>query len=357
MRGQNVVVGAGPAGLEAARVLADGGEDVIILEKSREEDLGKKPCAGIVFDRTEQYRYTNDLISDDIYYDTLKEFVFACGNSEAHFLNDRGICRLLNRKTLAKRQLKMAEKAGAQFIPSSKVKAVDLKNNTVKMEGKDIAYDTLIGADGSTSVVRRALGIKTESVIAFQYISETRYDAPLMVYFDPKNIGWYAWHVPHPHFSLVGCGTFYRIHTTYEARRGLEKMSKIHGFDLRGEYQAAPINISYEGYKFRNVYLVGDAGGFTPISGEGIALATYSGHLIAEEILGADISKEIGIFRQIWMMNRLFYKSAPFMRGIVSSDLTGNAMEAVLRLMDIRPLNLFIYKHLVNRIFGGFLFI
>jgi len=191
--------------------------------------------------------------------------VFSCGRSKVYFSDLDGICRLLDRKILAKEQLKIAEKAGIEFIPSARVKTVDLKNNSIRVEsGDSLDYNAMIGADGSTSIIRRALGLRFKGVTTFQYISEERYDSPLTVYLDPKAIGWYAWHVPHPDFSIIGCGTLPDIHGTSEAREGLKKICEAQGYDLKGEFQAAPINLSYDGYRFRNVYLVGDAGGFTP---------------------------------------------------------------------------------------------
>jgi hypothetical protein len=41
-----VIVGAGPAGLQAAKILAENGKDVLILEKVSQDRIGDKICAG-----------------------------------------------------------------------------------------------------------------------------------------------------------------------------------------------------------------------------------------------------------------------------------------------------------------------
>jgi len=275
-----------------------------------------------------------------------------------HFSDPDGICRLLDRKILAKAQLKIAEKAGVEFIHSAKVNAVDLKNNIVKTEsGDSFGYSTIIGADGSMSVIRRALGLRFEGVTTFQYVSEERYDSPLTVYFDPKTIGWYAWHVPHPDFSIIGCGTLPDIHDTSEAREGLKRICEMQDYNLKGEFQAAPINLSCDGHRFGNAYLVGDAGGFTPFSGEGIALAAYSGNMIAREILGADISSEMRTFRQVWAVNKLFLRLGSLLKDAISNDLAVRVLETGLSAANIELLNNFLYRRVVNRVFGGMLFV
>ncbi len=57
------MIGDELAGLETAKVLTENGKNVAILERSTEEDIGNKPCAGIVFSRTEQH--INDLIPEE----------------------------------------------------------------------------------------------------------------------------------------------------------------------------------------------------------------------------------------------------------------------------------------------------
>jgi Dehydrogenases (flavoproteins) len=44
-----VIVGAGPAGLTAAKILGEGGKDVLVLEKLPKDRIGDKVCAGGIF--------------------------------------------------------------------------------------------------------------------------------------------------------------------------------------------------------------------------------------------------------------------------------------------------------------------
>jgi len=94
-----------------------------------------------------------------------------------------------------------------------------------------------------------------------------------------------------------------------------------------------------------------------PLSGEGITLAACSGNMIAREILGADISSEMRVFRQVWAVNKLFLRLGSLLKGAISNDLTVRALEMSLSAANIEPLNNFLYRHVVNRVFGGMLFL
>ena len=43
-----IIVGAGPAGLQLAKILAENGKDVLVLERLSEEKIGSKLCTGPV---------------------------------------------------------------------------------------------------------------------------------------------------------------------------------------------------------------------------------------------------------------------------------------------------------------------
>ena len=61
--------------------------------------------------------------------------------------------------------------------------------------------------------------------------------------------------------------------------------------DLQPE--AALINFDYRGWKFNNIFLVGDAAGLaSPLTGEGIYPAVISGQAVAGAILGNDQARD-----------------------------------------------------------------
>ena len=66
------------------------------------------------------------------------------------------------------------------------------------------------------------------------------------------------------------------------------------GLDLtNAEYESAPINYDYRGFKFDNIFLVGDAGGFASgLTGEGVLQALVSGDTAARTILNNDYTSE-----------------------------------------------------------------
>jgi Dehydrogenases (flavoproteins) len=72
-----------------------------------------------------------------------------------------------------------------------------------------------------------------------------------------------------------------------ELRDNIAKFLRKGGYDLdKAEFGGAGINYNYQGHRFGNLYLVGDAGGFSNlVTGEGIAQAIISAEMVVCEIL------------------------------------------------------------------------
>ena len=168
-----------------------------------------------------------------------------------------------------------------------------------------IGFRYLVGADGSSSIVRRSLGIRPRRVaVGIQYTLPgvvLRPDVELHCNSSLFNAR-FAWIFPHGDSTVVGCGSDFRVCPVGRMRENLDRWLREQGIDASGSpLEAAPMNQDYQGHRFGNIFLVGDAGGFIfGLSGEGIYPALVSGREAACCILDplhrdVEISKLLAI--------------------------------------------------------------
>jgi flavin-dependent dehydrogenase len=294
-----VIVGAGPAGLKAGELLAKANKDVLIIEKEKEENIGDKPCNGMLSPLTiKLFEVPKELIER-----YMNGFVFYLqGGSYITTELKPPLVGMCNRKRFQQWLLKKSEKIGVEVRDNTKIISIDRCENYVITEnGNKIGYNFLIGADGSRSVVRKGLGLKSETCLA----TYTEVDVPSKEIIGYEDYGcWY--------FDFNICGNGYCGFTPYKDKVGYCLVSmnndffstsqkvknfykfakEVHGIDLsKYELKAATVCYKYVGLKHDNIYLTGDAGGFGSIMAGEIYLAAKSGELAAREILGEKIDK------------------------------------------------------------------
>lgn len=272
-----IVVGAGPAGLRTARVLAEAGRNTLVLEKNR--TIGQTICAGGLTTRDMDFVPKN-IIDAEFNYVLLHT---AKGSYEVD-LGSHSVFTV-DREKLGQWMAKEALKAGAQIRSESRVTAVDEKHIVVNSE--KIGFDHLVGADGSNSIVRKSLNIPVDkTVTGLQYISKTlRKDLEVFVE-DFRDFLVYGWIFPHRSFTSIGLGG--KTRKGAMMRHSLDKLCDRLSIE-RTRFEAARINIDYKGVVFKNRFLAGDAAGFASgLTGEGIYQAILSGDEIAKVILNKE---------------------------------------------------------------------
>ena len=107
---------------------------------------------------------------------------------------------------------------------------------------------------------------------------------------------WYAWIFPHRNYVSIGCACDPRFLSSKKLRKNFDIWLKNNKIDVsKGEYQSHPINCDYKGYRFRNIFLVGDAAGLASgLTGEGIYQAAISGEEVAKSIINKNyVSKKM----------------------------------------------------------------
>lgn len=277
-----VIVGAGPAGLACAERLGKAGKKVLLLEKNKV--IGPKVCAGGLTGKDlKNFNLPDNLLDhkfkEATIYSPLQKFFV----SESNFF-----IYTIDRKNLGQWQLAKIEKNNVSVRVNSMV--TEITDSFVMINNNEkVGFKYLVGADGSNSIVRKFLGLKIcDMITAMQYIVPDEKYKKFEMFFDPNlfSLG-YVWIFPHKGYTSIGCGCDPRLMSAKKLRQGFDEWLKEKRIDVsRGEFQAHPINIDFQGYKFGNIFLAGDAAGLAScLIGEGIYQALVSGQEIADMII------------------------------------------------------------------------
>jgi geranylgeranyl reductase len=274
-----VIVGAGPGGLAAAKMLAEAGKDVLVLERNKIPGL--KVCAGGLTNLELSYGIPKSILERQF-----NRVLLDLEGTEVSLKDSGKLMCTVRRTNLGKFQAKQAQKAGAKIRYGTKV--TEIGKNFVKVGKEKIPFKFLIGADGSASIVREYLGLKSDKLaIGIEYEVKGRFK-DLEVIFNRKLFGsLYAWIFPYKNSAMIGAGCYSNEMSAVEIKKNLDEWCAEKGYKIKGKKLiAAPLNMSYKGFKFKNVFLVGDAAGFTmDLTGKGMGPAIISGEEVAQGIL------------------------------------------------------------------------
>ena len=250
-----IIIGAGPAGLEAARVLeAHRIIPTIIEKKSLPQD---KPCAGGVtkIDVTENIVNRNVIVYNNAAFDVMN-----------------AVC-MISRKELSEIQIKKLK-----HTKILKETAININTSSVRTDKNTHAFDVLIGADGATSVVRRHLKLKSKYTFAFYQEADEKIDASEWHLYPEFG---YIWKFPKKNCCNIGIYFDPKYLSGKKAIALLRETTKS-----TSRIRGGPIQHHYQGYQFNNIFLVGEAAGFpSRITGEGIFHAITTGREVARKII------------------------------------------------------------------------
>ena len=306
-----VIVGAGPGGLKAAQTLAKHGKkDVLVLELLPEDQMGDKICHGMM------------LPNNMAIFNIPKELTEVSAKGAEVYWADKShstvtfnppFCYMWLRKDFGKWLIKETRKMGIEVRPGSRVVKLNKDENYVELENRErISYDHLIGADGSKSVIRRGLGLKTRSAIATyvevpippEKMPNGRSDfGHMYIGFNFLGHG-FSGYTPYKNrisFCLISLDSEF-LSTSEKIKRFNKFVKEVDGIDP-GDYELRAQAVCYKpvGLKHGNIYLVGDAGGWGDIGCGLIYSAAKTGKMAAEDICNIYIKEE---FKEFIAWNR-----------------------------------------------------
>ncbi len=283
-----VIIGGGPGGLACARSAAKAGFSVLVLE--RKSQIGPKICAGgITWNGLKKY-YPVFSTERDFLSQTVKTNFQSCCLKAEH-----PIISTVDRLKLGTFMLQEAEKEGAIVLANQLVSKISeehvIAKNIISGENRKISYRYLVGADGSSSLVRRHLGIQARQVgLGLNYQVQGFF--PKMEWHIRPSFfkSGYAWIFPHKDTASIGAYCPANSLTAAELKTNCSKWAKETGIDLHGTMcKAALINYDFQGLRFgrnNNIFLVGDAAGLASgLTGEGIYPAIISGNGVVQMIV------------------------------------------------------------------------
>lgn len=283
---EHLIVGAGPAGLRAAQVLAEAGREVLVLEKRPE--IGPKTCAGGLTLKTME-RLERLGLPRNVAFRSVGHVAFA-GHRAVALDQELTVVYTLPRRQLGQYQLTWCRSAGAEVCAGAAVREIDLEAQTVVYEGRRIRWRHLIGADGADSGVRRALRLPSpRAYFAAEYnVPGVRLE-PLRVECDPGPLkSGYFWVFPHATYTSIGAVAPKRLVAPSALRRYLDR--RLAALDVSPDaapFEGATLEVEFRGFHFPGqVHLIGDAAGVpSSLTAEGIYAALITGEEVARGIL------------------------------------------------------------------------
>ena len=283
------VIGAGPAGSTAAYRLARARARVLLIDKARFPR--DKPCGGgLTMRAIRQLPFSVEPVVEDRI--TRVRCSLRYGPKIEHE-SPRVLCLMTQRRRLDAFLAEQAVEAGAVFRDG--VRMTVESDTRLRVDGKPVAVDAVIGADGTNGTTARTLGLAGGIVNGVALEGNLTYDRlggdswrGLLVIELGIVPGGYGWIFPKGDHVNVGIGGWgeegprLRGHLRFLCDQygiDIDQLTSVRGHRLP---MRRPETLLARG----RALLVGDAGGLIdPVSGDGMYEAFVSSRLAAEHTL------------------------------------------------------------------------
>ena len=297
------MVGGGPAGATCARRAAEGGLDVVLLDKAHHPR--EKPCGGALGPQTIQ---TIDIdISDTVEQTFNMAVVYTPSGNRVKLTSEGLIGHIVTRSKFDAHLLQKADDAGVEVIQGVEIVGLEQLRSGVRALAVGDSYKShlLVGADGVNGIIAKELGVRTKWTVkqvavclntvvplAQKEVESLMTPEPdglpaIELYFGMISWG-YGWCFPKRDGLNIGIGCrvdkqkdlqkiWERFVSLLETEKGLE-IDRSSNVSYRLPLGDQPTRVIG-----RRSMLIGDAAGLvSPLTGEGISYAIQSGKLAAK---------------------------------------------------------------------------
>ncbi|MEM2144171.1 MAG: NAD(P)/FAD-dependent oxidoreductase [Candidatus Jordarchaeaceae archaeon] len=292
------VIGAGPSGAMSARLIAESGYKVVLIDK--EEIPRYKPCGGAIeLTLVPKYKIPSEVIERGV--ETI-----ALYHTSGKVYRRIGPGAVVWRLKFDGYFQNLANTAGAKLMEEQTLKRVIKKNGYYRLglKREEVEAKIIVAADGVNSSTLKSIGwssfkpsevyltIQKEILSSEEKIAEIIGEKTINFYFgkDISKFG-YGWAFPKKNVISLGwgCRLSEIANTREDFQRFLdyEPVKKVlsMGDTIRTAAHLVPLK-SREVFHEKGVVAVGDAAGLVdPISGKGIPYALESGEMAAKTII------------------------------------------------------------------------
>ncbi|MFQ5986200.1 MAG: NAD(P)/FAD-dependent oxidoreductase [Thermoplasmata archaeon] len=286
MRTDVAVIGAGPAGGQAARQLASSGLDVTLLEMR--ERVGDPVQCGEAISAVALRK--NDIRPGAWVRSRVEGVAAHAPHVGPAFLRAPGFC--IDRGAFDRALVERSTSAGARLLTRCHVTSVIPRESGVLLETSrgDVEAEYVVAADGPWSPTARSLslvqGWRCNVGLQYKFPAEVvNVDQDwLHLFLAERYVGGYAWIFPRGREVSIG------VDVPDRPRTHLETFCDEWGLSLKSRWETSggriPTRVRLRNLGVGNVLIAGDAAGATnPIFGGGIHAGLSTGRVAAETIL------------------------------------------------------------------------
>ena len=326
-----IIIGAGPAGISAAKYLIENGIKVLLIDKADFPRM--KPCASALSYRVlKEFPYVKNFVdtyifSVSIHSSDLSYFI----NSKTDDLENPYLGFPKSRTDFDHKMLEMIKKMDCRVITKEEVINIEKNDYWIKAytnKGNTYSGLAIIGADSAVSTVAKICKMgfydprrkaKKRKELNYGIEQEVYYDNSIIqniehiephtvqVFFHYDNFKGYCWHFPRSIGTNIG--VFSQITKGHETINILKKFRRVlierkyfpkeiaedNLESIKYVGAVIPASKPYKNISDDRIVLIGDAGGFcSPLTGEGIYFSMMSG-----KIAGSILSMYVKAYRKM----------------------------------------------------------
>ena len=287
-----IVIGGGPAGSTTARYIAEGGKEVLVID--RRDPIGSPlQCGELVPTNDEMRRLCpnvpdiDDLLQTPahaISRETTEMFIVPPSGKPLKYPFDG---YMLDRVAHDEAHVELAKEKGATYLTDSRVNSVE--GNTVHLkDGRTLTAKIIVGAGGHNDPLRKTYWNESSLKIPIKFVlMEGDYGDAVELHFGSMAPGGYAWMFLKGNGANIGLGVQKKFCKEKNLNQLTDEFIQRYGGEVTFTGAGSlPMSGTIRTFVKGNYVLVGDAAGMVlPSNGAGITIAMVGGRIAGQVIV------------------------------------------------------------------------